>query len=107
MLEVGLRVSPRCDLCEALEITTWYFSDEFCFVAECESCGVPMVVLREHRVDVSDAEREVLFGHLGRIAVTFFHGQEFFIDGLRRQIPDHFHAHARKRPVARYTHTPR
>lgn len=65
-----------------------------------------MVVLREHRVDVTDAEREALLGHLSRIAVTFFVGQEFFIDGLRRQIPDHFHAHARKRPLAPFRHTP-
>ena len=58
-----------------------------------------MVVLREHRTEVSVAEREVLFGHLEQVAEEFFGDKEFFFDGLRRQIPDHFHAHARPRPV--------
>ena len=34
-----------CELCRAARITPWYHEDEICWVAECEICAVPMVVL--------------------------------------------------------------
>ena len=64
-------------------------------MAECESCGVPMVVLRDHRVEVSESELEHMLERLGEAARQFYGGRRFFIDRERRQIPDHFHAHAR------------
>ena len=86
---------PDCELCEAKRITPWSYEDEVCFVAECESCGVPMVVLREHRVEVSEAELDHMIGRLEQAGRDFFGERRFFVDKVRRQIPDHFHAHAR------------
>ena len=37
-----------CELCGAARMTTWYFEDDVCWVADCEICEVPMVVWREH-----------------------------------------------------------
>lgn len=84
-----------CELCEARRMTPWMYEDEFCFVAECESCGVPMVVLREHRVEVEEVELERMLERLAEAAREFYGERRFFIDKERRQIPDHFHAHAR------------
>ncbi|MEY2965979.1 MAG: hypothetical protein RLY50_29, partial [Actinomycetota bacterium] len=39
---------PECELCEAARMTEWFFEDDEMWIAECESCGVPMVVWREH-----------------------------------------------------------
>ncbi len=86
---------PGCELCEARRLTPWMHEDALCFVAECESCGVPMVVLREHRVEVSEVELVHMLEHLEEAGRAFFGERRFFVDKVRRQIPDHFHAHAR------------
>ena len=86
---------PGCELCEAKRITPWLHEDDLCFVAECESCGVPMVVLREHRVEVSEEELGHMVERLEQAGRDFFGERRFFVDQVRRQIPDHFHAHAR------------
>jgi hypothetical protein len=41
-------MSAGCDLCEAAIITTRYFEDDDCWIADCEICLVPMVVWRTH-----------------------------------------------------------
>ena len=86
---------PGCELCEARRLTPWMHEDALCFVAECESCGVPMVVLREHRIEVSEVELAHMLEHLEEAGRAFFGKRRFFLDQVRRQIPDHFHAHAR------------
>ncbi|CAG4923174.1 MULTISPECIES: hypothetical protein [Acidithrix] len=89
---------PDCELCQAIKITPWLYEDDICFVALCESCDVPMVVLREHSVDLSEELLDDLIEKLTKAASSYFGEREFFIDKIRRQIPDHFHAHARPRP---------
>ena len=89
--------ASECELCQLSKFTAWYFEDDLCVVLECESCGVPMVVLREHRTELTSAEEAHLRGSLEEAATGFFAGQAFYIDGLRRQIPDHYHAHAPRR----------
>ena len=37
-----------CELCAAARFTEWFHEDDECWIAECESCGVPMVVWRVH-----------------------------------------------------------
>ena len=40
---------PHCELCEAAHLTTWYHSDEVCWIADCEKIyNVPMVVWSRH-----------------------------------------------------------
>jgi hypothetical protein len=83
----------RCDLCRAERITPWYHEDEVCWVAECLLCAVPMVVWRTHGTDPPAADRTHMHGRLGEVARARF--GDFWLDGVRRNIPDHWHAHAR------------
>lgn len=82
-----------CELCRAARLTPWYWEDDVCWIAECEICAVPMVVWRYHGTEppadhvahMSARLREVAAARLG----------EFWMDTHMRNIPDHYHAHAR------------
>jgi hypothetical protein len=82
-----------CLLCAAERITPWYHEDDVCWVADCEICATPMVVWRWHGTDVPEADREHMMGRLAAVADQVFDGH--YVDGHMRNIPDHFHAHAR------------
>jgi hypothetical protein len=84
-----------CDLCEAARITPWHHEDDVCWVADCEICDVPMVVWKRHGREPSPEEREHMLGRLHEVASARFGADGYQIDGVMRQIPDHFHAHAR------------
>jgi hypothetical protein len=92
---------PRCELCELARTTTWYARHEEPFqftLLDCDSCDVPMAVLGEHRAVPSDAERAVMQQALARIADEKY-ARGWFFDDHMRQIPDHYHLHARPYPV--------
>lgn len=102
---------PECELCQADRFTHWYHEDDICWVADCEACGVPMVVWNHHGTTPPDADVEHALDRLSEVARTRF-GRDFTIDRLMRQVPEHFHAHARDgdwwskrmtRPLSRYT----
>ena len=76
-------------------MTTWYYEDEVCWIADCEVCDVPMVVWRSHGASPPDGDVEHMLAALGRVAGERFGGAEFRLDRVMRQIPEHFHAHAR------------
>ena len=84
-----------CDLCEAAQLTTWHHEDQVCWVADCEICDVPMVVWKRHGPEPPDAELAHMLEQLDRVAVARFGAEGFTVDRIMRQIPDHFHAHAR------------
>jgi hypothetical protein len=84
-----------CELCEAARLTTWYYEDDVCWVADCEVCAVPMVVWRKHGTDPPDAERMHMLGQLTKVADAVFEPGGWSVDAVMRQVPDHFHAHAR------------
>lgn len=86
-----------CDLCEAARFTPWFHEDDICWIAECEVCSVPMVVWRWHGVDLPDDELAHMLAHLESVAIEVLGEGRYVIDRVMRQIPDHFHAHARKR----------
>ena len=91
---VDLPRRDDCPLCEAARITTWFHEDDVCLIAECEICDVPMVVWRHHGVVPPEAHRAHMLGELARIArVTLT--VEHYVDDNMRNIPDHYHAHAR------------
>jgi hypothetical protein len=89
-------VTGNCELCEAERVTDWFFEDDVCWVAECESCAVPMVVWRQHDPAPSEAIKSLLWSRLADVA-TEFYDFEMYIDDSLRSIPDHYHAHARPR----------
>lgn len=83
-----------CELCEAARMTTWYYEDDLCWIAECEACFVPMVVWNAHDPYPPEEIRVVLHARLRQIADELF-GSKYSIDDRLRSIPDHYHAHAR------------
>jgi hypothetical protein len=89
--------APGCPLCEAARITPWHFEDATCWIADCEICDVPMVVWREHGDEPPDAALTHMVGELGRVADERLGEGTWVLDRVMRQIPDHFHAHARRR----------
>jgi hypothetical protein len=86
---------PGCELCRADRYTEWYYEDDQCWVAECESCSVPMVVWKRHDPDPPEEIRVELQSILSGIATTLM--AEHWLDGNMRSIPTHFHVHARPR----------
>ena len=87
---------PSCELCEATPFTEWFHTDELCWIAECDACGVPMVVWRIHDPSPPDAVRDLLHARLADVMAERF-TDPYWIDENMRSIPDHYHAHARRR----------
>jgi hypothetical protein len=85
----------NCELCEAARITTCYHEDEVCWVADCEVCAVPMVVWRHHGTEPPQTDLDHMVAELTRAADAVLGPGHWSVDFVMRQIPDHFHAHAR------------
>jgi hypothetical protein len=85
-----------CDLCEAARITPWFHEDDVCWIAECEICAVPMVVWRGHGTDPPAEELAHMHARLAEVVEVHF-TYEHYVDDNMRNIPDHYHAHARPR----------
>lgn len=86
-----------CELCELARTTTWHaeLDEPFRFaILDCDSCDVPMAVLGEHRVRPTEEEAAVIREALAAVADRLFPRGWFFDDHMR-QIPDHYHIHAR------------
>ncbi len=108
----GLVYDPACELCRADRFTHWYHEDDHCWVADCEACGVPMVVWNGHGDTPPDSVVSHLIERLEAVARERFGPTGWSIDRQMRQVPEHFHAHARDtdwwaqrftRPLTRYT----
>ena len=111
-------IDPNCELCEAAPITERYYEDDLCWVAECESCFVPMVVWKHHDPNPPEEVRAVLIERLLLTVEQLAPGgdaaassaderrsgsdpspvrRRWFVDDRLRSIPTHYHAHARRR----------
>jgi hypothetical protein len=84
---------PDCLLCSAERLTEWLFEDDEAWAADCIVCMTPMIVWRTHGLPEDELEG-VLLARLETIAAERY-PEGFWIDGKRRRIPDHWHAHAR------------
>ncbi len=82
-----------CELCRAARITPWYHEDDVCWIAECDICDVPMVVWRFHGTAPPAQHVAHMRARLGEVAATEI--GEHYVDDHMRNIPDHWHAHAR------------
>lgn len=85
--------SRDCMLCRAERLTPWYHEDDRCWIARCEICEVPMVVWRSHGVNPPPADLEHMLARLRDVARREVGA--FWLDDHMRNIPDHWHAHAR------------
>ena len=83
-----------CPLCSAERLTSWHFEDDECWVADCLVCATPMIVWRSHGLPLPEVEDRLL-QRLAAVAAGRYGQAGFWIDSLRRRIPDHWHAHAR------------
>jgi len=83
-----------CDLCTAARLTPWFHEDDLCWIAECEICATPMVVLRRHERSPSPEVRTALHDRLAAVVAAHF-DFDHWVDDHMRNIPDHYHAHAR------------
>ena len=91
-----------CERCEPVRSTRRYatFHEPFAFpVLHCDSCHTPMAVLAEHRAVATEEERSVMQKALGLVVETMGLGEVAIFDDRMRQIPDHYHLHARIRPA--------
>jgi hypothetical protein len=82
-----------CLLCRAERRTPWHLEDDICWIAECELCAVPMVVWRFHGTEPPAAHVAHMHARLREVAAVEL--GRFYVDGHMRNIPDHWHAHAR------------
>ena len=87
--------TDHCLLCSAEHVTPWHFENEECWVADCLVCATPMVVWRTHGLPEDDDVERRLLEALGRVAAERYGAEGYWIDGERRRIPEHWHAHAR------------
>jgi hypothetical protein len=90
-----VRAGSGCELCDAARLTTWYHEDDVCWIADCEVCAVPMVVWRHHGKEPPPADLDHMRDQLTRVADEVLGAGGWSYDPVMRQIPDHFHAHAR------------
>ncbi len=96
---VAMRETRRvsdCELCQAVRFTEWFYEDDECWIAECESCLVPMVVWKTHDPHPGHDIKERLHARLLHVVGLVF-VDELYVDDNMRAIPDHYHAHARAR----------
>jgi len=64
-----------------------------CWIAECEICEVPMVVWRWHGTKPPDEHLAHMRTQLHAVAEREV--GPYWVDDHMRNIPDHWHAHAR------------
>jgi hypothetical protein len=88
-------MSAGCELCEAAVLTKRYFEDDTCWIGDCEICLVPMVVWRVHDAAPPPEVMRYLHDALAVVANEEFAATPWTIDDHMRNIPDHYHAHAR------------
>jgi hypothetical protein len=91
-----------CDLCEAAAITTRYLDDDLCWIADCEICEVPMVVWKHHDPTPPSEVKVLLHARLAEVADRILGVGAWTVDDHMRNIPDHYHAHARPPYFARF-----
>lgn len=94
LVDMSIFGGESCELCEAAQMSEWFYEDEECWIAECESCAVPMVVWRQHDPTPPDDVKSRLLERLTAVTAKHF-DFDIRIDDNMRTIPDHYHAHAR------------
>ena len=85
-----------CDLVQKRDIKTrLYWENDRLMMVDCETCGVPMIVLKDHKADFPEADQMVhlFYAHADKGADM----RNWEVDFNMRQIVDHWHCHLRRR----------
>ena len=77
----------HCDFCEREVKTHLYLEDNICWIVDCESCKIPLVVYKKHGI-CRDLWEQV---HMENKARELFGKDCKFI--YETKIKDHFHFH--------------
>jgi len=85
----------KCDLCLLKIRTNVYLENEYFIILDCKSCHVPMVVWKDHTMDVPKPDEQVMEAFLIECGSQFYDNELFIIDKSQHQIFDHLHWHAR------------
>jgi hypothetical protein len=84
-----------CVLCTLARRTQWYTETPQWVILQCDTCGVPMAVWRAHTEEIPDAEKAAMLAELARVADAELGAGCWWLDAVRRMIPEHPHWHAR------------
>ena len=87
-----------CDLCLLKRKTNVYIDNEYFIIMDCDSCHVPMIVWKEHTMDVPEPDEQMMKAFLIEVSNQFYEswdGKGYFIDKNQRAVLDHLHWHAR------------
>ena len=84
-----------CDLCLLKRKRNVYIDNKYFIIMDCDSCFVPMVVWKEHTMDVPEPDEQVMEAFLTEVANQFYESKSYFIDKKQRAVLDHIHWHAR------------
>ena len=85
----------NCDLCLLKRKTNVYLDNEYFIIMDCDSCQVPMIVWKEHTMDVPDPDKQMMKAFLIEVSNQFYEDKSYFIDKTQRDVLDHIHWHAR------------
>jgi len=79
----------NCPFCPPIEKKTkWYYEDDKVVILDCDTCHVPMLVLKRHGEVPSPGERAELL----RLCEKVFNRKVMF-RGFMRRYPSHWHEH--------------
>lgn len=84
-----------CLLCTLEQRTPWYTETPLWVILRCDTCGVPMAVWRQHSEAIPEAEKAAMLAELARVADIELGVGHWWLDSIRRMIPEHPHWHAR------------
>ena len=86
-----------CELCQdpLPIIERLYDESDRWIVIDCKDCKVPMVVWKQHTMQLNQVIGEEMEKALIRAADEHYGDTEYFIDRHQRKISDHLHWHAR------------
>lgn len=82
----------ECELCGLERLTKWYYEDEDFIICDCLTCGVPMVVAREHTVEPEFLKGEGCEEILKEICESLV-GRKVRFRKSQRKVKGHWHWH--------------
>jgi len=85
-----------CPLCKREVITRVLYKNEKWWITECKTCRVPMIVLKEHRAQVTTEEMAEAKRILEWAVVLYgYKPKKMYFDCRMKRIKDHWHGHLR------------
>jgi hypothetical protein len=80
-------MSNKCELCERKKLTKWYLDEKDWWIADCKTCGKPMIVYNHHEMNVKLSDvlfiLQIVYSKFGKVKIRF----------NQRKVKDHLHWH--------------